>query len=488
MDQRTQRILSIFEQIDSIPRCSKHEGNIANWLKEWALFHRLSFKFDNVNNVVITVPPSPGYEKSPTVVIQGHMDMVCEKIKSSSHDFSRDPIKLVYDGDWLRADGTTLGADNGIALAMVLEVAHDPAIKHPTLELLFTVDEETSMQGASALTPDFISGQILLNLDSEEEGVFIVGCAGGVTTSIEIDLEHMSVPESYGICKLIAEGMAGGHSGVDIQEKRANANKVLALAIDKLMGVKNSNLEDQSILLISADGGKAHNAIPRYSQAILAYPVNKLPQMELTIAEIESELRSEYAEKEPGLVLRFEKICKDDICQAVVPEIAKKLVNILLNLPHGVVSMSAAMPDLVETSSNLAVIKTTRESITIVTSQRSSDMVKLRELTDRINSIAISAGGAVYNSEGYPSWKQNMDSQLLYNCKNVYESVFDEKPKVEVIHAGLECAIIGSRFVGLDMISFGPTIKNPHSPDERLYIPSVLRTWEFLVELLASFR
>lgn len=480
MDQRTQNILFLFEQIDGIPRCSKHEENIANWLKEWALSHELSFKFDSVNNVLITVPPSVGYEKSPTVVIQGHMDMVCEKAESSTHDFSRDPIKLVYDGEWLRADGTTLGADNGIALAMALELAQDRTIAHPLLELLFTVDEETSMQGVNALTHDFISGKVFLNLDSEEDGVFIVGCAGGVTTRIEMGVDRVPIPESYTICKLLAEGMVGGHSGVDINEKRANANKVLAEAIDKLM--------DLNILLISADGGKAHNAIPRYSQAVLAYPVDNLEEMGLIIAQLQSELRLEYADREPGLTLRIEQAKFDTELRAISPGTAAKLVGLLLSLPHGVVSMSADLPGLVETSSNLATIKSSQDSVTIVISQRSSDMAKLGELTNRINSMARSAGTRVHNSEGYTSWKPNMSSPLLRKCEDVYESIFSEKPEVEVIHAGLECAIIGSKFAGLDMISFGPTIKNPHSPDERLYIPSVSRTWEFLVALLASFR
>ena len=480
MDQRTQSILSIFEQISSIPRCSKHEERIANWLKEWALSHGLSFKFDSVNNVLITVPPSVGYEKSPTVVIQGHMDMVCEKAESSTHDFSIDPIKLVYDGDWLRADGTTLGADNGIALAMALELAQDRTIAHPLLELLFTVDEETSMQGVNALTPDFISGKVFLNLDSEEDGVFIVGCAGGVTARIEMGVDRVPIPESYSICKLLAEGMVGGHSGVDIHEKRANANKVLAAAIDKLL--------DLNILLISADGGKAHNAIPRYSQAVLAYPADNLEEMGLIIAQLQSELRLEYADREPGLTLRIEQAKFDTELRAISPGTAAKLVGLLLSLPHGVASMSTDLPGLVETSSNLATIKSSQDSVTIVISQRSSDMAKLGGLTNRINSMARSAGTRVHNSEGYTSWKPNMSSPLLRKCEDVYESLFGEKAEVEVIHAGLECAIIGSKFAGLDMISFGPTIKNPHSPDERLYIPSVSRTWEFLVALLASFR
>jgi dipeptidase D len=247
-------------------------------------------------------------------------------------------------------------------------------------------------------------------------------------------------------------------------------------------------LKDLNILLISADGGKAHNAIPRYSQAVLAYPVDSLLQMGSIVAQLESELRSEYAEREPGLTLRLEKVNTDDKFHAISSGIAKDLVGLLLGLPHGVDSMSAAMLDLVETSSNLATIKTVHDSFIIVTSQRSSDMAKLGELTDRINSMARSAGGAVHNSEGYPSWKPNIASPLLRQCEKVYASIFGAKPEVEVIHAGLECAIIGSRFVGLDMISFGPTIKNPHSPDERLYIPSVSRTWEFLVALLASLK
>jgi dipeptidase D len=293
-------------------------------------------------------------------------------------------------------------------------------------------------------------------------------------------VDRVPIPESYNICKLIAEGMAGGHSGVDIDEKRANANKVLAAAIDKLM--------DLNILLISADGGKAHNAIPRYSQAFLAYPAVNLEEMGLIIAQLQSELLLEYADREPGLTLRIEQEKFDAEIRAISPGTAAKLVGLLLSLPHGVVSMSADLPGLVETSSNLATIKSSQDSGTIVISQRSSDMAKLGGLTNRINSMARSAGTRVHNSEGYTSWKPNMSSPLLQKCEEVYESIFGEKPEVEVIHAGLECAIIGSKFAGLDMISFGPTIKNPHSPDERLYIPSISRTWEFLVALLASFR
>ncbi|WP_367343559.1 aminoacyl-histidine dipeptidase [Methanomethylovorans sp.] len=480
MDRRTQDILSIFEQISSIPRCSKHEERIAKWLKEWAVLHGLSFRSDSVNNVVITAPPSSGYEKSPTVVIQGHMDMVCEKTGSSIHDFSKEPIKLIYEGDWLRAETTTLGADNGIALAIMLELAQDRAIPHPPLELLFTVDEETSMQGANVLTPDMISGKVFLNLDSEEEGVFIVGCAGGITTSIEMGVEHVPVPKSYKICRLIAEGMAGGHSGVDIHEKRANANKVLAMAIEKLLG--------PNILLLSVDGGKAHNAIPRYAQAFLAYPNDIFEEIVSIIAQLQIDLRSDYIGSEPELTLRIEKGRSEDKMHAISPGTASKFIRLLLSLPHGVASMSPDLPDLVETSSNLATIKTSQKSITIVMSQRSSDMEKLALLTKNINALARSVGATIHNSNGYPSWKPNMMSPLLQQCKEIYSSVHCKTPQIKMIHAGLECAVIGSKFVGIDMISFGPTIKNPHSPDERLYIPSVLRTWEFLAALLASFK
>jgi dipeptidase D len=245
---------------------------------------------------------------------------------------------------------------------------------------------------------------------------------------------------------------------------------------------------DLNILLISADGGKAHNAIPRYSQAVLAYPADNLEEMGLIIAQLQSELRLEYADREPGLTLRIEQEKFDAEIRAISPGTAVKLVGLLLSLPHGVVSMSADLPGLVETSSNLATIKSSQDSVTIVISQRSSDMGKLAHLIDKINTMARSAGGTVHNSEGYPSWKPDMDSLLLQQCKEAYSSVCCENPRIEAIHAGLECAIIGSKFAGLDMISFGPTIKNPHSPDERLYIPSVSRTWEFLVTLLASFK
>ncbi|MBC7084878.1 MAG: aminoacyl-histidine dipeptidase [Methanomethylovorans sp.] len=480
MDQHTKSILSIFEDISSIPRCSKHEEQIAKWLKEWAVSHGLSFKYDSMNNVLITVPASPGYEKSPTVVIQGHMDMVCEKVGSYVHDFERDPIKLIYDGKWLRADGTTLGADNGIGLAMALKLAKDPDVNHPPLELLFTVDEETSMQGANALTPDFISGKILINLDSEEEGVFIVGCAGGITSHITMNVTRVLIPASYGICKLIAEGMCGGHSGVNIHEKRANSIKVIATAIDKLMAY--------DILLVSIDGGSAHNAIPRYSQAIVAYSVNNFAEMKSTITQLESELRAEFGEKEPELSIKIEKMDSTEKLQSISPEISKKLVNLLLALPHGVSGMAADMPGLVETSSNLASVHTGNVNVTIITSQRSSDKEKLVHLTNRINEIARSTGAIVHNNEGYPSWKPNMRSPLLQKCREVYTSLYHEKPRVKSIHAGLECAIMGSIFKELDMISFGPTIKNPHSPDECLYIPSVSKVWNFLVSLLGAIK
>ncbi|WP_292463974.1 aminoacyl-histidine dipeptidase [Methanolobus sp.] len=489
MDTVTKEILEVFEDINTIPRCSRHEENIANWLKEQALEAGLSFKFDSVNNVIISVPASKGYETSPLVVIQGHMDMVCEKKQGSLHDFSKDPIRHIIEGDWVRADGTTLGADNGIALAIVLVLARHREIPHPPLELLFTVDEETGLTGANELTPDFISGKILLNLDSEEEGVFITGCAGGMNTTISMPLERTSLPENHRVYCLVVSGLAGGHSGVDIHEKRANANKLLVSAL-------NSLVDSTSLLLLSIDGGSAHNAISRHAEALVSMPPDQYESAVSIIRQTEEGARSEYSEYDPALSINIFLQVADESLLPVSRDQGLTIVSLLEKLPHGVVRMSENMPGIVQTSSNLATIRTEAgraedakvgDRFVIVTSQRSSVNTELQEITKKVALIAGSAGADITHSSGYSPWQPDLSSFLMKRCKDIYSKTFAGEPRTEVIHAGLECAVIGSKFPGMDMISFGPTIRNPHSPDERLYIPSVLKVWEFLLALLASF-
>ncbi|WMW23124.1 aminoacyl-histidine dipeptidase [Methanolobus mangrovi] len=481
MDEVTEKILTLFREISSVPRPSGQEERIATWLKEWGLSKGFSVKFDSVNNIVIGVPASKGYENLPSIVIQGHMDMVCEKACGSMHDFAKDPIVPVIETDWLRAEGTTLGADNGIALAIALALAEDMGVNHPPLELLFTVDEETGLTGANALMPDFITGKILLNVDSEEEGVFTVGCAGGLNTTIRMPLEYSSVPEDVLFFRLVVNGLSGGHSGVDIHEKRANANKLLAEVLQSLM-------EEYDLMLLDIKGGSAHNAIPRHAEAIIAFSPDLKETIISLIAGFESRFRSEYAGLEPSLSIALEESGTDVEMKAIDTSIARRVIGLLMSLPHGVASISPAIPSLVETSSNLAIVNIEDGKLVVVSSQRSSSDTGLAEITGKVESVAVEYGANCSHGSGYPAWQPDMSSPLLQRCMDVYSSVFGEHARIEAIHAGLECAVIGSKYEGMDMISFGPTIKNPHSPDERMYIPSVRKVWDLMVALLASFQ
>ncbi len=480
MDQITQEILDVLQEINSIPRCSKHEERIANWLKEWSLSNGFNVRYDSVNNILITVPASKGYETAPVVVIQGHMDMVCEKDPASSHDFSKDPVDQYIDGDWLKARGTTLGADNGIAIAMALVLAKDKDLPHPPLELLFTVDEETGLTGANALMPDFVSGKILLNLDSEDEGVFIIGCAGGLNITIRIPLEYDTLPEGHIICRLAVNGLAGGHSGIDIHEKRANANKILAGCLEAVF-------TDLNVGLISMQGGSAHNAIPRQAEALIAIPPHEYEDALSIVREMEENTASEYQEMDPTLSIRLLEQGEINECPLIKSKLVGDIIALLKQLPHGVARMSEDVPGLVETSNNLATITTCDNHFVILSSQRSSTDLGLAEITKKIEDMSKSAGATVTHNGAYPAWQPDPDSSLLQRSKNVYLETFGEKAAIEIIHAGLECAVIGSKFRGMDMISFGPTIKNPHSPYEKLHIPSVSKVWQFLTALLASF-
>ncbi|MDG6243212.1 MAG: beta-Ala-His dipeptidase [Methanolobus sp.] len=485
MDEITEKILSLFREISSVPRCSGHEEKMAIWLKEWALSRGFSVKSDSVNNIVIQIPPSEGYEKMPAVVIQGHMDMVCEKTPSASHDFSKDAIIPVVHGQWLKAQDTTLGADNGIGIAIALAIAEDTNICHPPLELLFTVDEETGLTGANALMPGFITGKLLLNLDSEEEGVFIIGCAGGLSTTISMSLEYSEPLDDALRLRLVVDGLCGGHSGINIHERRANANKILAAALKAL-------LDATDIYIVDIEGGSAHNAIARYAEATIILSEDSLKTSYSLISEFEDRMRSDYAEFEPSLSISLQKSRKQSKSQsktmAINNECACRAVGLLNALPHGVLSMSSQIPGHVQTSANLATVKIERGKLLIVSSQRSSLESELMQTTDKITSVALEYAATFSNHSAYPPWQPDMSSKLLQRCKDIYKSVFEEEAKSEFIHAGLECAVIGWKYADMDMMSFGPTIKDPHSPDERLYIPSVRKVWDFLVPLLASFR
>lgn len=479
---KTKEILECFEEISKIPRCSKNEQQIAEWLMNWAKENNFEAKMDSVQNIVIKVPGSPGYENSPIVVMQGHMDMVCEKTPDSPHDFSKDPIKFVYEGEWLTADKTTLGADNGIAIAMAMVAAADKEIAHPPLELLFTVDEETGLTGANALEPGFIDGKILINIDSEDEGVFTVGCAGGINTYLTLPLDYDSIPGGYKQCRITAGGMKGGHSGIDIGLGKANALRILARALYQLM---EDGIDFQ---LADVKGGSAHNAIPRDSYADLFVKDADFAKAKGIVDQWSNVFNSEYKATDPDLAVSVTEnndVKYDDMISKAE---TRRVVEFMLVIPHGVEAMSPDIEGLVETSNNFANLKVEEGEVKVLTSQRSSVVSKLNALTARIESAARVAGGTAQSSDGYPPWQPNMDSPLLARSVKLYEKMFNKKPVVEVIHAGLECGIIADKNPGMDMISIGPDLRYPHSPDEKIHVGAIGKVWDFIVELLKDLK
>ncbi|MCD6236923.1 MAG: aminoacyl-histidine dipeptidase [Thermoplasmata archaeon] len=464
-----------FDEIRKIPRCSKHEERIRQYLLNFAKEHGLEAKTDKIGNVLIKKPASKGMEKKPIVILQGHMDMVCEKNKEVKHDFSKDPIKLRIEGDKLTAEGTTLGADNGIGVAIALSILEDKNLKHGPIEALFTVDEETGLTGAFALESGFLKGRIMINLDSEDFGVITVGCAGGGDTIITLPIKKQKIDQNKDIFSVRVYGLRGGHSGVDIHEQRGNAIKLLSRILWKAK-------EKCNILISDITGGDKHNAIPREASAIVA--VDKKDKNEfLKIVDDEAkDILEEIKPIDPGFKVETEESKEDK--DFLDKKSTETVVNLLYGLPHGVLAMSFDIPDLVETSTNLAKVRVDGDNVTIAMSSRSSIKSALQATRDRIHAIASLAGAKVEEGEPYPGWKPNMQSKLLALARKVFKDMFKEEAKVEAIHAGLETGIIGEKFPGMDMISIGPTIKYPHSPDEYVEISSVEKFYKYVLKLL----
>ena len=480
MDQKAREVLDIFEEISAIPRCSGHEKNIADWLVTWAKNNDLEARTDTTGNMVIRVPATKGRENAPGIVFQGHLDMVCEKTPASNHDFSKDPISFVYDGDWLKADKTTLGADNGIGIALSLSIAKDKSIPHPSLELLFTVEEETGLKGAESLQPGFIDGAFLINIDSEDEGVFTVGSAGGRMLLLECPVSTGPLPETCRAYRLQVSGLRGGHSGVDIHKHRGNANKILVEAL-KLLG------KTSEIKLLSIKGGNLSNAIPRDAEAIITCDSNRLQTLQKELSEFEQALQHSYATSDPLVSITLSETGPETTSgSALVPQSADTVIRLISGLPDGVVGMSPDIEGLVETSNNVATVGLSEKAMTILCFLRSSVMAKMDSLTSIIETLAKQAGARMMMEGEFPPWEPNMRSPLLGKCQKVYKDLFNKEPEVSVIHAGLECGTIGSKYPGMEMISVGPTVENPHSPDERLFIPSVGKVRAFLVSVIRS--
>ncbi len=463
-----------FYEISQVPRPSKKEGKIRAYVREFAKKHNLKFVEDKVGNIVISVPGTKGYAKSPKVVLQGHIDMVCEKNKGTKHDFERDPIELLKEGGWITANGTTLGADNGIGVAAAMAIALDGKAVHGPLELLMTIDEETGMTGVGALKKNFISGKHLLNLDSEEDGVFYVGCSGGQDTVCSFKTDFVKAKRGTQAVELLVTGLKGGHSGLDIHQGRANAIKLLAQLLNRI---------EVPFQIANLSGGSLRNAIPREAEAVIMMKPADLNKLRRTVKKFTADSLLEYKTSDNGLTVKVKKL-NDKFTNVFSKELANNLVNTLLAIPHGVMAMSADIPGLVETSTNLATVKMDKNRIVIGTSQRSSIESAKDNITNMVVAIAKLAGAKAVIGDGYPGWKPNMDSDLLKLSRSVYKSLFKKEAKIKAIHAGLETGLLGSKYPGLDMISFGPTIMGAHSPDEKVNIKDVEKFYKLLKGIL----
>lgn len=473
-----QLVWNYFAEISRIPRGSKNEAAIAAYVLNSAKRLGLSAKQDKFGNVVVKKPASPGREHVTRACLQGHLDMVCEKNAEKVHDFTRDPIEIVREGDVLMANGTTLGADNGIAVATNLAIMEDKTLQHGPLELLFTVDEETGLTGASNLAGDFLESRTLLNLDSEEEGALYVGCSGGKDTLGTWKTEFGSAPVKTVAVQLKVSGLRGGHSGLEIDKGRGNAIKIISRVILALDGL--------GARLSKIDGGNKRNAIPRECVAVLFIPKKELERAKALTTDFNATIKGEFATNEKDLSISMAEMPGMKKGKVISKTQQKKICQTICALPHGVMKMSADIAGLVETSTNVAVINTTTKAVVLATSQRSSVASELVEICQTAVSIFELGGAKVEHSDGYPGWKPNLDSPILKLAKSTYKTLFGKEPAVKAIHAGLECGIIGERFQGMDMVSIGPTLEGVHSPDEKIYIDTFEKFWKFLLAILKN--
>ena len=466
-----------FDEIRKIPRCSKHEEKIRKYVIDFAKKQGLKYKKDKPGNVVIIKPATQGMEKKPTIILQGHLDMVCEKNSDIDFDFTKDAIKLKLQGNILTADGTTLGADNGMGLATSLAILEDKKLKHGKIEALFTVDEETGLTGAFAMGSDMLTGKIMLNLDSEDWGVITVGCAGGGDSKIKLPFKTQSLKPDSKTMNIKVSGLRGGHSGVDIHEQRGNAIKILTRLLWKAS-------KKHDIYLSDIKGGDKHNAIPREAYATVSIKNSDKDKIIKTIKQEEKSILNEIKPIDPKFTVNFEE--KTNPSNVFDQASQKTLLNMTHSLPHGVDKMSYDIEGLVETSTNLATIALEDKNAIIGMSTRSSIKSALQDLRDRIHTVGELAGANISEDEPYPGWKPDLDSKMLHLSKKLYKETYNKEPVVEAIHAGLECGIIGERFPGMDMISIGPTIKYPHSPEEQVHVNTVDKFYDFVLKILEN--
>jgi len=464
-----------FDEILTIPRASKDEGRIRDWVLGKADQLGLEHQTDEIGNVVVRKPATAGVNSAPTVVFQGHLDMVEEKNSDVDHNFRKDPILPQMDGDWLKATGTTLGSDNGIGVASMLALMEAKDLKHGPLEFLFTMDEETGLTGASNLAEGMLEGRMLINCDSEEEGVLTVGCAGGADCHLYLPLTRSSVAGGTGALQLKVAGLKGGHSGIDIRLQRANAVRLLARALYAVS-------LDRSFRIVEFAGGSAHNAIPREASATIVAATADLDALKDALQREGDAACAEFRAADPDSTFKIKSAGSPG--DAWDEATTKQALTLLTALPHGIFGMSYDIPGLVETSTNLATITEADGKLNVLTSSRSSVASALTALNQRIRAIGTLAGAEVVDTGGYPGWMPDMKSALLEVVRSVYREVSGSDPEIGAVHAGLECGIIGEKYPGMDMISVGPQIEFPHSPDERIKVDTVLPFYKVLTATL----
>ena len=470
-------VFHYFNEICQVPRPSKKEEKIIAYLENFAQAQGLEWKKDESGNILIKKPATAGLENLKTVILQSHIDMVCEKNSDSTHDFLNDPIETYIDGEWLKAKGTTLGADNGIGMATQLAILGADDIQHGPLECLFTVDEETGLTGAFALKEGFMDGDILINLDSEDEGELFIGCAGGANTVAQFAYTEIDAPQDYFFFHVAIKGLTGGHSGDDISKNRANANKLLNRFLSQISA-------KYDMYLCEIDGGNLHNAIPREARALCAVPMKHKEDVRIDMNIYTAEIENEFSVTEPNL--RTELGSESPCAKAIDRDTVARLLKSVYAVHHGVYAWSQDMPGLVETSSNLASIKMVDGKIKIVTSQRSSILSSRKDMSQVVRSAFLLGGAEVTTGDGYPGWKPNPSSPILKVAIDSYKKLFGVEPKVKAIHAGLECGLFLEKYPHLDMFSTGPTLRGVHSPDERMHIPAVDKFWQHLLDVLVN--
>lgn len=468
------KVLYYFEQLNKIPRGSGNEKAVSDYIVSFALSLGLEVIQDSKNNVIIRKPATEGYENSEPVIIQGHMDMVCEKNADVVHDFEKDAVKVIYDGDFIHAEGTTLGADDGIAVAMAMAALSDNTLEHPTLEAVFTTEEETTMSGAAGLDISLLKGRRLINIDSEVEGVFTVGCAGGRKPAVHLPVEYISAPFNS-FLRIRVTGLTGGHSGLDIHKGRANANRLIAEILD--------NIIDESCFLCYAEGGAKENAIPRESEAVIC--CKDIKAVRSRLSALTTEIKEKYADTDVDMEIIIENVPEYD--KALSMKTALGFINAVKEIPNGVIAMDTEL-NMVKTSNNIGVIKTFEKEIGIFCAVRSAVTAEKLEVYDEIVSIGNKYNGKTTYRGDYPAWEYRSQSPLRDMLVRIYTEMFCMAPVIETIHAGLECGIISEKAPDMDMVSIGPNLYDIHSPMERASISSIERMWNFLTEVLRQMK